>query len=338
MSQNDPRAAAEAAELADPVDPAAQGTPADSAEPANPTGSGDPADPSADVDAPTEQRRPTWRVLFSNPVTVISALVLLLVVLVAVFGRWLIPYGINSTDVLNSLQGPSADHLFGTDDLGRDVFSRVIASTETSLQVALISVAFALGVGTAIGVTAGYVRGIVDTVLMRLVDVLFAFPVVLLALVIVAILGTGKWTTMLAVGVVYTPIFARVSRASTLSVSVEPYVQVSRTMGTGHLFILTRHVLPNIMAPLIVQTSVSLAFAILTEATLSFLGMGIQPPEPSWGRMIFDAQSWIGQAWWMAVFPGAAIFVTVLAFNLFGDGLRDVMDPKQRSLMEARMK
>lgn len=340
MSQNDPRT--ESAQLSGasaPTDPADPSGPAPAVGSTDPTGpSTDPADPSADVDAPTEQRRPTWRVLFSNPVTVISALVLALVVLVAVVGRWVIPFGVNSTDVLNALQGPSAGHLFGTDDLGRDVFSRVIASTAVSLQVAVISVAFALVVGTAIGVTAGYVRGIVDTVLMRIVDVLFAFPVVLLALVIVAILGTGMWTTMLAVGVVYTPIFARVSRASTLSVSVEPYVQVSRTMGTGHLFILFKHVLPNIMAPLIVQTSISLAFAILTEATLSFLGVGIQPPQPSWGRMIFDAQSWIGQAWWMAVFPGAAIFVTVLAFNLFGDGLRDVMDPKQRSLMESRMK
>jgi peptide/nickel transport system permease protein len=292
----------------------------------------------AAVDGPTSQRRPTWRVLFSNPVTVASAVVLVLVVAVALFGRFIVPYGLNATDVTNALQPPSAAHLFGTDDLGRDVFSRVIASTEVSLLVAVVSVAVALLLGVSIGVLSGYARGIVDNVLMRIVDVLFAFPVVLLALVIVAILGAGMWTTMLAVGIVYTPIFARISRASTLSVSVEPYVQVSRTMGTGHWYILTRHVLPNIAAPVIVQTSLSLAFAILTEATLSFLGMGIQPPSPSWGRMIFDAQSWLDLAWWMALFPGAAIFVTVLAFNLFGDGLRDVMDPKQRSLMEARMK
>lgn len=293
--------------------------------------------PSPSDAAIPHQRLPTWRVLFSNPVTVVSAIVLVLVVATAVLGRFVIPYGVNSTDVLNALRPPSAEHLFGTDDLGRDVFSRVVASASVSLQVAVISVTFSLGVGTTIGIVSGYARGIVDTILMRIVDVMFAFPVVLLALVIVAILGAGKWTTMLAVGIVYTPIFARVARASTLSVSVEPFVQVSHTMGTGHLFILTRRVLPNILAPIIVQTSISLAFAILTEATLSFLGMGIQPPAPSWGRMIFDAQAWVGQAWWMSVFPGAAIFVTVLAFNLFGDGLRDVMDPKQRSLMEARL-
>ena len=196
--------------------------------------------------------------------------------------------------------------------------------------------AFAVVVGVAVGVIAGYRGGWVDTVFMRVVDVMFAFPVLLLALAIVAILGPGVTTTMLAIGVVYTPIFARVARASTLSVRIEPYVAVSRTMGTGHAYILMRHVLPNIAGPLIVQTSLSLAFAILSEAALSFLGLGIQPPQPSLGRMIFDSQGFVTLAWWMAVFPGAAIFVIVLAFNLLGDGLRDVLDPKQRTMLEAR--
>jgi peptide/nickel transport system permease protein len=160
--------------------------------------------------------------------------------------------------------------------------------------------------------------------------------VLLLALAIVAILGPGVTTTMLAIGIVYIPIFARVARASTLGVRVEPFVAVSRTMGTPSGYILRRHILPNIAGPLIVQLSLSLAFAILAEASLSFLGLGIQPPQPSLGRMIFDAQGFVTLAWWMAVFPGAAIFVTVLAFNLFGDGLRDVLDPKQRTLMEAK--
>ena len=171
---------------------------------------------------------------------------------------------------------------------------------------------------------------------MRVVDVMFAFPVLLLALAVVAILGPGMTTTILAIGIVYTPIFARVARASTLSVRVEPYVSVSRTMGTGHVYILGRHILPNIAGPLVVQTSLSLAFAILSEAALSFLGLGIQPPQPSLGRMIFDSQGFVTMAWWMAVFPGAAIFVIVLAFNLLGDGLRDVLDPKQRTMIEAR--
>jgi peptide/nickel transport system permease protein len=167
---------------------------------------------------------------------------------------------------------------------------------------------------------------------------MFAFPVLLLALAVLAILGPGMTTTILAIGIVYTPIFARVARASTLGVRVEPFVQVSRSIGASDPYILGRHVLPNIAGPLIVQTSLSLAFAILSEAALSFLGLGIQPPQPSLGRMIFDSQGFVTLAWWMAVFPGAAIFVIVLAFNLIGDGLRDVLDPKQRTMIEARSK
>lgn len=279
-----------------------------------------------------------WKLLLGNPLTVISALVLLVVVVVAIGGPLLAPYGVNSIDVMNALKAPSAAHWFGTDDLGRDVFSRVLVATRTSLQIAVVSVAFAFIVGVLVGVVSGYRGGWLDTVLMRVVDVMFAFPVLLLALAIVAILAPGMATTMLAIGIVYTPIFARVARASALSVRVEPFVQVSKTMGTGDLYILGRHILPNIAGPIIVQTSLSLAFAILSEAALSFLGLGIQPPAPSWGRMLFDAQGFLGQAWWMSIFPGAAIFVTVLAFNLLGDGLRDILDPRQRTMLEARRK
>lgn len=286
--------------------------------------------------APASGRVPAWRLLASNPVTVVSVLVLAAIVVIALLSPVLAPYGINAIDVQNALQPPSAAHWFGTDDLGRDILSRVIVAATVSLQVAVVSVAFAFVVGVTVGLVSGYRGGWLDTVLMRVVDVMFAFPVLLLALAIVAILGPGLPTTMLAIGVVYTPIFARVARASALSVSVEPFVQVSKTMGTGNGFILFRHVLPNMTGPIIVQTSLSLAFAILSEAALSFLGLGVQPPQPSWGRMLFDAQGFLGQAWWMSVFPGIAIFVTVLAFNLVGDGLRDVLDPKQRSLMESR--
>ncbi|CAN5196458.1 ABC transporter permease [soil metagenome] len=288
--------------------------------------------------ATEDTRMSSWRLLMSNPVTVISAVVLLAVVIVAVCARWIAHFGLNDIDVPNALQSPSGTHWFGTDELGRDVFSRVLVAVQASIQVAVISVAFAAAVGVTIGLVAGYRGGWVDTVFMRVVDVMFAFPVLLLALAVVAILGPGVTTTILAIGIVYTPIFARVSRASTLSVRVEPYVAVSRTMGTGHGYILRRHILPNIAGPLIVQTSLSLAFAILAEAALSFLGLGIQPPQPSLGRMIFDSQGFVTLAWWMAVFPGVAIFVTVLAFNLFGDGLRDVLDPRQRTMIEARSK
>ncbi|MCV7354463.1 ABC transporter permease [Mycolicibacterium fluoranthenivorans] len=283
-----------------------------------------------------DERVTTWRLLAGNPVTVISAGIMLAVLVIALTASWITPYGVNDVDVPVALRPPSGAHWFGTDELGRDVLSRVLVAVQASMKVAVISVAFAAVVGVTVGVLAGYRGGWLDTVVMRVVDVMFAFPVLLLALAIVAVLGPGLTTTILAIGVVYTPIFARVARASTLAVRVEPYVAVSRTMGTGSGFILARHILPNITGPLIVQTSLSLAFAILSEAALSFLGLGLQPPQPSLGRMIFDSQGFVTLAWWMAVFPGAAIFVIVLAFNLLGDGFRDVLDPKQRTMIEAR--
>ncbi len=282
------------------------------------------------------QRVRAWRLLAANPVTVVSAVILVAVAVIALTASWIAPYGVNDVDVPQALQPPNGAHWLGTDELGRDVLSRVLVAVQASMRVAVISVTFAAVVGITLGVLAGYRGGWLDTVVMRIVDVMFAFPVLLLALAIVAILGPGLTTTILAIGVVYTPIFARVARASTLSVRVEPYVAVSRTMGTGSGYILRRHILPNITGPLIVQTSLSLAFAILSEAALSFLGLGLQPPQPSLGRMIFDSQGFVTLAWWMAVFPGIAIFVIVLAFNLLGDGLRDVLDPKQRTMIEAR--
>ncbi|GCA97304.1 ABC transporter permease [Mycolicibacterium sp. NCC-Tsukiji] len=274
--------------------------------------------------------------LRTNPVTVLSAAVVAAAVVIAVGAGWLAPYGINDVDVPQALRPPSGAHWFGTDELGRDVLSRVLTGLQASMTVAVVSVACAAVVGTALGVMAGYRGGWLDTVVMRVVDVMFAFPVLLLAMAIVAVLGPGLATTIAAISVVYVPIFARVARASTLAVREEPYVAVSRTMGTGTAYILARHVLPNITGPLIVQTSLSLAFAILSEAALSFLGLGIQPPQPSLGRMIFDSQGFVTLAWWMAVFPGAAIVFIVLACNLLGDGLRDVLDPKQRTMIEAR--
>ena len=289
-----------------------------------------------DLSTDESTRVASWRLLLRNPVTAVSAVVLAAIVVVALTAQWIAPFGFNDIDVPNALASPSGTHWFGTDELGRDVFSRVLVAIQASMRVAVVSVAFAVVVGVTIGVVAGYRGGWVDTVFMRVVDVMFAFPVLLLALAVVAILGPGATTTMLAIGIVYTPIFARVARASSLSVRVEPFVQASQTMGTGPMYILRRHILPNISGPLIVQTSLSLAFAILSEAALSFLGLGIQPPQPSLGRMIFDSQGFVTLAWWMAVFPGAAIFVAVLAFNLLGDGLRDVLDPKQRTMIEAR--
>ncbi|MGA3487630.1 ABC transporter permease [Micromonosporaceae bacterium DT55] len=271
-----------------------------------------------------------------DPPAIAGTLVLLLLVLVGVAGTQLAPAGINDIDVDNMLAPPSREHLFGTDELGRDVLSRVLVAARVSLQVGAVSVGIALAVGLTLGLLAGYYRGWVDTVLMRCMDVLFAFPVLLLAVAIVAVLGPGLLTAMVAIGVVYTPIFARVTRAGVLSVREQVFVRAAVSIGTSDLRIMRRHILPNIAAPLIVQTSLSLAFAILSEAALSFLGLGIQPPAPAWGRMLFDARGFVTDAWWLGVFPGAAIFLTVLAFNLVGDALRDVLDPRQLTVSEAR--
>lgn len=292
-----------------------------------PTASPAPAPAAPTPAAPTRPPRTgVWRRLLRRPAAVASLLVLLVVAVLAILGDALAPYGVNATSVPDRLQPPSAEHLFGTDELGRDVLSRVIASASVSVQVSVVSVAIALVVGVGVGLLAGYFGGWLDTLIMRSADVLFAFPEMLLALAIVAILGPGSTTVMIAIGVVYTPVFARVTRASVLSARTEVYVQASRSLGASHGRLMLGHILPNVSAPIIVQTSLSLAFAILSEAALSFLGLGVQPPDPSWGRMLFDARAFFQQAWWMSVFPGLAVFVTVLACNLLGDALRDVLD------------
>lgn len=276
--------------------------------------------------------RPLWRRSLSTmvrmPVVVAGLVILALLVVCALFGRWIAPYGPNETDVPNAFAPPSADNWMGTDNLGRDVFSRVVLSASASLEVSLLAVGLALLVGVTLGLLAGYYGRWVDTVIMRIVDVLFAFPVMLLAIAIVAVLGAGLNASIIAIGVVYLPIFARVTRGSVLSVREEPYVKAARSIGASDARIIFVHILPNVSAPIIVQTSLSFAFAILSEAALSFLGLGVQPPVPSWGRMLFDAKDFLGQGWWLGVFPGLAIFATVLAFNLVGDAMRDVLDPK----------
>lgn len=277
------------------------------------------------VEGPRGWRR-TVAELARRPVAVASLLILLVVVILALLGSWIAPYGINEIDIQNRLQPPSAQHWFGTDELGRDILSRVIASASVSVRVSVIAVSIALVAGVVLGLLAGFFGGWLDTVIMRGQDVLFAFPEMLLAMAIVAILGPGVTTATIAIGIVYIPVFARVTRASALSVRTETYVRASKSLGASAWRQMFSHVLPNISAPIIVQTSLSLAFAILSEAALSFLGLGVQPPEPSWGRMLFDSRAFFQDAWWMSVFPGLAVFVTVLACNLLGDVLRDVLD------------
>ncbi|MEW2476403.1 ABC transporter permease [Micromonospora gifhornensis] len=282
------------------------------------------------------QLRRAVSALRHDPLALTGTAVLALLVVVGVAGPWLAPAGINDVDVDRMLQAPSWAHPFGTDELGRDVLSRVMVAARVSLQVGAVSVGIALVAGVTLGLFAGYYRGWLDNLLMRCMDVLFAFPVLLLAVAIVAVLGPGLLTAMIAIGVVYTPIFARVTRAGVLSVREQVFVRAAVSIGASDLRIMRRHVLPNIAAPLIVQTSLSLAFAILSEAALSFLGLGVQPPAPAWGRMLYDGRGFVTDAWWLGVFPGAAIFCTVLAFNLVGDALRDVLDPRQLTVNEAR--
>nr|MDT0659285.1 ABC transporter permease [Micromonospora sp. DSM 115978] len=280
--------------------------------------------------------RETAGVVLRNRLALFGLVVLGLLAVAAAVGPWLAPYDPNGVDIPNRLAGPSLEHPFGTDNLGRDVLSRVLVGARVSLQVGFVAVGISLTVGVAVGLVAGFYTGAVDAVLMRTMDVLFAFPAILLAIAVLAILGPGITNAMIAIGIVYTPIFARITRASTLVASQELYVRAARSVGASDLRILRRHVLPNILAPIIVQTSLSLAFAILAEAALSFLGLGVQRPDPAWGLMLAEGRAFVRQAPWMGIFPGVAIFATVLAFNVVGDGLRDALDPKQKSVIESR--
>lgn len=289
---------------------------------------------------PAVDPRSRWRqvvdLLVSNRLALFALIVLGLVLLAAVVGPLLAPYGVNEVIIEDRLQGPSLDHPFGTDNLGRDVFSRVLLGARASLVVGVVAVGISLTAGTLLGLLAGFYGGRTDDFIMRSMDVLFAFPAILMAIAVLAILGPGLVNAMVAIGIVYVPIFARITRGSVLSVREEVYVRAARSIGAGDARLIGLHILPNVAAPVIVQTTISLAFAILSEAALSFLGLGVQPPAASWGRMLAEGREFIQQAWWMAVFPGLAIFLTVLSFNLVGDALRDVLDPRQRSAIESR--
>ena len=223
---------------------------------------------------------------------------------------------------------PGQDYWLGTDSSGRDVISRLIWGAQISLWVSLLSVSLALAVGSTVGIISGYVGGLLDDVVMRIVDIFFAFPAILLALALVAALGASAFNVALAIAIVYAPIFARVSRAPVLSVKEQEYIEAVRSLGAGHSRIVLRHILPNVLAPIIVQITLALSTAILTEAALSFLGLGTQPPAPSWGNMLNEGRRYIELAPWLAIFPGLAIMLAVLGFNLLGDGLRDVLDPR----------
>jgi peptide/nickel transport system permease protein len=228
-----------------------------------------------------------------------------------------------------TLRPPGEGGLMGTDSLGSDVFSRVVYGARISLEASLISVGLAIGVGVPLGLVSGYFRGFWDEwIVMRAVDSIQAFPFLILALVIAAVLGGGLGFAMIAIGIAFIPNFVRITRAQVLTVRGLDYVEAARAVGAGNARIMLRHVLPNSLPPILVQTTLAMGYAIIAEATLSYLGLGAEPGEPSWGSMLFQAQSYLSSAWWMAFFPGMAIFFAVLGFNLLGDGVREALDPR----------
>jgi peptide/nickel transport system permease protein len=272
--------------------------------------------------------------LLRDPVVCIAAAFLLVVVLCAIFAPLIAPYEPNEINAFSTLQAPSATHLLGTDENGRDVLSRVIYGSRVSLTVGVISVGIAVLVGVPLGLIAGYTGRAADSVIMRLMDAVLAFPSLILALAIVAILGQGINQVMIAIGITSIPVFARLVRAQTLSLKMLDFTIAARAMGAPSHRVLGRHILPNTLAPVIVQASLGMAFAILAEAGLSFLGVGIKPPTATWGGMLQKALRVIHQAPWLSIFPGVAIFLTVLALNLVGDALRDVLDPRLRGRLQ----
>jgi peptide/nickel transport system permease protein len=254
--------------------------------------------------------------------------VLAVLVFLAIAAPVVSPMSPVKQDLLATLQKPSAQYLFGTDDLGRDVLSRVIYGSRVSLEVGLISIGVALLLGVSVGLAAGYRGGMVDDILMRVMDAISAFPSLILALAITAALGAGIGNTMIAIGVVYTPLFARLVRSQALTIRELDYCLAARTIGAGPLRMMFRHIWPNATAPIIVQASLSVSSAIIVEASLSFLGVGVLPPTPSWGSILNDGYKVLEIAPWMAMASGAAIFITVLGLNFLGDGLRTALDPR----------
>jgi peptide/nickel transport system permease protein len=258
-------------------------------------------------------------------------LILGLVVFCAIFAGVLAPYNPNEQDYLALTEPPSSAHWLGTDDLGRDVLSRIIYGTRVSLQVGVIAVGIAVTIGVSLGLLAGYAGGLTEDVVMRFVDALQAFPGLILALGITAALGPGIGNAMIAIGIVAAPAIARLTRAQTLAIREREFVAAARVLGASPFTIVTRHIWPNVTAPIIVQATLLIATAIVTEASLSFLGVGVVPPTPSWGSMIRTGSQYLEVAPWLAFAPGIAIFATVLAFNFVGDGLRRALDPRLMS-------
>lgn len=263
-----------------------------------------------------------------NRLAMLGTIILILLILSAIFANVLAPYGFDDQDVSRALQGPSLQHLFGTDKFGRDQFSRVLYGGRVSLRVGIVAVAVALVFGGSLGVIAGYVGGKVDSVIMRIMDVLMAVPGMLLAVAIAASLGAGLGNMMIAIGIGNVPGYARITRAAVMSAKGNEYVEAARATGASNLRIILRHILPNSIAPVIVQATLGVASSITACAMLSFLGLGAAPPTPEWGGMLSTARDYLRTDAYMAIFPGLFIMITVFSLNVMGDGLRDAIDPR----------
>lgn len=274
------------------------------------------------------QASETWKRLRKNRLAVAGLAILALILLLAIFADFIAPYPFDLQDYTATFQGPSAKHLFGTDNTGRDILSRIIYGTRVSLQIGFISLMGGALIGCLLGAVAGYFGGIADTLIMRFNDILMAIPRIVLAISIASALGPGLVNAMIAVAISSVPNFARVVRASTLTIKDQEFIEAARCIGVSDFRIIMRHVFPNVLAPIIVQATLGVGTAIILAASLSFLGLGVQPPTPEWGSMLSSARTYMRDYPHMVIFPGLAIMVTVLALNLFGDGLRDALDPK----------
>jgi len=279
--------------------------------------------------SPAGPWRRAGRRLVRRRSALVGAAIVIAFIVLAVFAAWIAPADPVATSWGAIRKAPSAAHWFGTDEIGRDVLSRVIWGTQASLLAGVMSVSISLLLGVPIGLAAGFLGGAVDALISRIVDAFLACPFLILAIALAAFLGPSLSNAMIAIGVSATPIFVRLTRAQVLNVKVEDYIEAARAVGNPPWRIALRHVLPNITAPLIVQATLAIAAAVIAEASLSFLGLGQQPPAPSWGSMLNTAKNYVDNAPWMAVWPGLSIFLLVLAFNLLGDGLRDALDPRQ---------
>ena len=271
-----------------------------------------------------------WKRLLRRSGALVGLAVVVFFLLMAMLAPWLAPHDPLATSWSAVRAAPSAAHWFGADELGRDVLSRIIWGARASILAGVVSVSISLALGVPIGMLAGYVGRWVDALISRITDAMLACPFLILAIALAAFLGPSLTNAMIAIGISATPIFIRLTRAQVLAAKSEDYVEAARALGNPHLRIALRHILPNIVAPLIVQATLAIAAAVIAEASLSFLGLGQQPPAPSWGSMLNTARNYVDQAPWMAIWPGLSIFLLVLSFNLLGDGLRDALDPRHK--------